>query len=469
MLSRKITSALEKWKDGPYKECPIIRGARQVGKSFVAERFMESNYESFLTIDFSRDRSLRSIFDGDLDVDRLIENICIYFPHFKPVPYRTCILFDEIQYCSAARTSLKFFVQDGRYRIIATGSSLGMMLREANDPSSPADDLEPVGYEKEYPMYPLDFEEFLWGVGIDRDAVSSIRRRIHDREAFGSALCDRLTELFQIYTVVGGMPEAVQIYVDTKDMDDVRSVQHKLLEGYRNDVARYVDGKERDRILSLFDSIPSQLSEKNTKFMYSRIESLSIPTYDTYSKGINWLYEARMVLRCNNLTQPALPLERNAIVKSFKLYLNDSGLLAGMMDPSISKALITGDRRVNKGAIMENRVASCLVCCGYTPYFFDNGHLEIDFIVDIGSNVTAMEIKSGNNNRAKSLRSIKDNYNVKRRIKFEFTDIYVDDDGVEHYPLFACAFADALRNDGRMDVSFDAAELNGMLKGRSPP
>ena len=467
MLKRKITSYLEKWKDSPYKECPLIRGARQIGKSYIVEKFMQDNFESYLTIDFSRDRSLRSLFDGDLDIDRIMDDICIHFPGFKPIPGKTAILLDEIQYCSAARTSLKFFVLDGRYRVIATGSSLGMILREENDPSPPEDDLEPVGYEKEYAMYPLDFEEFLWNMGMEDAAVDSIRRRIHDRVRFGDGICDRLTRLFKIYTVVGGMPEAVQTYVDTSDMDAVRNVQKKIVEGYRNDIARYVDEKERDRILSLFDSIPSQLCEENTKFMYSRIESISIPTYDTYSKGINWLCEARIAAMCKNLSQPALPLERNAMNKSFKLYMNDSGLLAGMMDPSISKAVLKDDHRVNRGAIMENRVFSCIQSCGYTPYFFSNNHLEIDFIVNISNNVSAMEIKSGNNKRARSLHSIKENHGVKRRMKFELSDIFVDEDGVEHYPLFACAFADALKGNSDMDVTFDAGELNDMLKNGS--
>ncbi|MCQ2071349.1 MAG: DUF4143 domain-containing protein, partial [archaeon] len=430
------------WKNSEYRECLLVKGARQVGKTYVIDRFLDDNYPNHLKIDFSLDTGMIGVFDGDLDIDRIIADISIRNPGFRPVPYETVLFFDEIQLCRRARSSLKSFVTDGRYRVIASGSLLGLTYKK--DGRDEDVDILPVGYERSVCLKPMDFEEFLWAIGVDIQAVDHIRGCIRSKSPLSTPTVDRISRYFNVYTVVGGMPEVVCRYLDTKNFDDVRQVQLKILAGYRDDIKKYADRKDQDKIAASFDSIPVQLSQDNKKFRYSVVDADYVPTYATYESGINWMSDASIVERTFNLTAPSNPLPQFVNRKHFKIYMGDTGLLTCMLGIDTVHGIMAGDSRVNKGAVAENIVAQCISACGLPLYYFSNNGLEIDFILSLRGMVTAIEVKSGNNTKAKSLKSIHDNYRVKRRIKLEKTDIYVDNDGIEHYPLFACAFIDSM-------------------------
>lgn len=451
MLKRKIFDKLVEWQNSDYHECLLIKGARQVGKTYIINEFLKESHSNFIKIDFSIDTEMLGVFDDSLNVDRIISEIAIRAPNFKPVPYETILFFDEIQLCKKARSALKSFAVDGRYRVIASGSLLGLNYKKSQDKNDVT--ILPMGYERIIEMRSLDFEEFLWAIGIDQTAIDRIRECIRTRTPLSESTVKTIDRYFNIYTVVGGMPEVVNRYVETKDIQAVREVQKKIISGYREDVKKYAEPSDQGKIASSFDSIPVQLSQENKKFRYSMIDSNYVPTYNTYESGITWMSDAAVIERSFNVSSPANPLAQFVKKSQFKVYLCDTGLLVCMLGLDVAHAVIADDKRVNKGAVAENIVAQCISSCGQPLYYFSNSSLEIDFITTMRGTVTAIEVKSGNNTKAKSLKSLAENYNVKRRMKFEKTDICVTEDGVEHYPIFASAFIDSMFREFDIDLS----------------
>ncbi len=455
VLRRKIDEELEKWANGPADKCLLIKGARQVGKSFSVEKFLSNHFNNHVTINFDIEPSLKEIFKGKTDIDSILDKINI---HFKThIGSDSAIFIDEIQSCPEARTLLKTFALDGRVHVVASGSLLGLTFR--NCPSFP------VGYEHVVDMKSLDFEEFLWARGINEETISYIRECILSKEKIDEFILNSIEENFRIFCVVGGMPRAVVSYLETNNIEKVRQEQNDIMSGYRNDIGKYSEMKDRDRIFNTLDSIPIQLSRKKKKFMYSAIPDVSNASNRTYAYSIEWLINSGIVSQCNNISEPKLPIEERVIPNSFKIYMNDTGLLLSMMDYDVSHGILVKDTRVNKGGITENLTAECLIKSGKKLNYFERNNLELDFILVIKGIVTAAEVKSGNSKQAKSLRSAKENYNVKRRIKFENTNIYVDTEGVEHYPLFVSAFSDSLSET--LDAIFippDTDEINDRMK-----
>ncbi len=458
VFERKILKELEDWFNSGMRECIVLEGARQVGKSFAIERFLDSRFESHITLDFSLNPSLKGIFDGDLDVDGIIRKMKTHFTGFDPVPGKTAIFLDEIQACPNARTSLKSFSLDGRYAVISSGSLLGINYSKV--PSYP------VGYEHHLNLRSLDFEEFLWAMGIDGETIAYIRGCISSKSSIDRFILDKFNEYFRIFMTVGGMPAAVKSYLENRDIADARITHRNILSGYRNDIGKYSDERERNKIFACFDSIPLQLSKENKKFVYSDIKEAESPSARKYRSSIDWIEDAGIGTLCTNLSEPKMPFEERGNGSAFKLYMNDTGLLLSMMGDDVAHAAIKGDMRVNKGALAENAVAECLSKCGIDLHYFSKKNLAIDFIVPMGGEVVAIEVKSGNNRRSKSLDSIKENYGVKRRMKFEDSDVKVTSDGVEHYPLFAAAFADSMfeKYSLRADPG-DAGDVNSRVKG----
>lgn len=457
MLKRKIESVLEEWRRDPHGKCLVIKGARQVGKTYSVTRFLRDNYDDFAVVDFGTNRELFDAFGDDLSVDSIIERLRIILRH--PLKPGTPIFMDEIQECPGARTSLKNFAVDGRYPVIASGSILGLHYREVP--------MYPVGYERVVEMRSLDFEEFLWAIGIGEETTERIRDIIRKRERFGKTLLENIDRWFTMFAVVGGMPSAVNRYLETRDLDIVRAEQQAILEGFRTDTSKYLGTRGRNSAFACFDSLPDQLTQENKKFMYSRIGGSIPANAAAYSEAIQWIAVAGIAEQCHNLTEPALPLESRVVANQFKIYIRDTGLLMSMYKRDVAAALIRGDRRVNNGGIMENLVAECISKCGHRPLYFGTKTMEVDFITVMRGTVTAMEVKSGNNRRSKSLRSIRDKYGVKRRMKFEITDIEVDGEGVEHYPLFACAFIDSMYDEPEIVLDLpEEGEMERLLDER---
>jgi predicted AAA+ superfamily ATPase len=432
-VRRKFDDRLLRWKDAKDKTCLLVKGARQVGKTYSIESFGKSNYETYVYINFETDRDACRIFDGNLDADTVVMNLTAKFRDKRLMPGKTLIFLDEIQSCPNARVALKPLAIDGRFDVVASGSLLGLNFGKVSS--------FPVGYETVVDLNSMDFEEFLWALGYDESFVSNIRSAVVERRPMDEYLLKRMEELFRWHVIVGGMPEAVGKFAETGDFRQVYEIQKKITSGYLDDVTKYAVGREA-KARSCFESIPAQLSKRNKKFVFGEVDGKSGAGVREYESGIRWLLDAGIINCCHNLQEPALPLAVNKRFNVFKIYMKDTGLLTSMMESNVPFALLKGDMAVNEGAIIENAAADAIAKHGYAlTYFETKGTLEVDFVLNIGGVATALEVKSGDNTKSKSLSVVMDKHGVKKGMKFWRGNIGSEGD-VECYPLFALAFID---------------------------
>lgn len=273
MLKRKMYQFLTDWKSAKGKECLLIKGARQIGKTFIVEEFGRNEYQSFVEINFLRSPSLKEIFSGDLSADEIYKRMSAYLPGTRFSKGSTLVFLDEIQKCASARTALKFLAEDGRYDVIASGSLLGLHYGQDADEEVEAVESIPVGFERQVVMYSMDFEEFLWACGYTQETVDYLRSFFEKREKVPQSLNEKLESLLREYIVVGGMPEAVQAFVNTKDFNEVQVVQEKILSAYDDDIANHAKSVEKVKIRACYDSLPRQLARENKKFKYAEVET----------------------------------------------------------------------------------------------------------------------------------------------------------------------------------------------------
>lgn len=346
-------------------------------------------------------------------------------------PKRTMIFLDEIQSCPGARTAIRFMVRDGRFDIVASGSLLGLNHKEVSS--------YPAGDESTVDMYSLDFEEFLWALGVSDGLIADVRGRLSRKEQLNTFLLDRFDEYFRWYMIVGGMPAVVEEFVGSHDFGRVRQTQKRILDAYKADISKYAKGVSKSRARDCLLSVPEQMGGR---FRYKDVEGIDGSGYSAYGDSLNWLTDAGIIFKCVNVSGPTLPLSFNVKYNVFKVFMSDPGILTAMMEKDTVPALLRGDSLVNGGVVAENAVAGELVRKGtQMTYFERKGRLEVDFVMGIGATVTAVEVKSGNNAKSKSLDSLmSDKYGVPRGIKLERTNVHIDEKGVEHYPLFAAAF-----------------------------
>ena len=324
MLRRKIQDTLLQWKKTPGHKPLVIKGCRQCGKTFSVREFAKKYYKHEVYLNFLQDSSYASIFSGSLEVNHLVMMMSALIPDAVFEAGRTVIILDEIQDCPDARTALKFFHLDGRFDVICTCSLLGVR-GYGKEPKS-----VPVGYETVIDMFPLDFEEFLWANGITAPMISILEDCLKKESPVPEALHNRFRQLLLQYVVVGGMPEAVQLFVDTKQVGSVLQLQRDIIRSYEDDMIKYADKKDKGRIAECFQSIPKQLSKENKKFQYSVVRKGG--TASQYAGSLQWIEDAGIISRCYNLTLPELPLDGNAIEDIFKVYMKDTGLLISMLE-----------------------------------------------------------------------------------------------------------------------------------------
>ena len=375
MLKRKITERLNNWKNDPHKKPLVIKGVRQCGKTFSVMDFARRNYSHAIYINFYENPEYASLFSGSLKVDDLVMYMSALLGTGAVFEEgQTIIILDEIQHCPNARTSLKFFKTDGRYDVIATGSLLGVSGYGDEELSIP------VGYEEIIEMFPLDFEEFLWANGISDQVIDLMQNSLEQCSPVPEPIHNRMRELLLQYTVIGGMPEVVQRFIDTHQISQTLVLQRNILNEYRDDMVKYAVGKDKSKIRECFDSIPKQLAKENKKFQYSVIRKKG--TSEMFQGSIKWIEDAGIIRRCYNLTLPELPLDGNAIPEIFKVYMADTGLFTAMLEDGSQYDILKGNLYGYKGAVFENLIADILGKNGRKLYYFhkDSG-LEIDFII----------------------------------------------------------------------------------------
>ena len=436
MLKRKITHSIKKWVDSKSRKCLVIQGARQTGKTYIVERFAEENYEEIVEINFKQIPSAMDIFSDDLTVDNMIMAMRFRFPEKKIIPGKTLIFLDEIQECQEAITSLKFWALDSRFDVIASGSLLGIDYKRASS--------YPVGYVDYLKMYGIDFEEFLWGMGISEDMIMNLCRYIDSKDIVPEAIHSQMMKYFRQYIAIGGMPEAVQKYIDTRDFREVDRIQRSLLQGYQYDIAYYATAEEKVKAEKCYLSLAKQLLDKeNHKFQYKEVEHGG--RAQKYFSSIEWLLRADMVHLCKRVTDIRFDLDNYARDDFFRAYTTDLSLLMAMKDFSLKQHIIENTLDGNsKGGIFECAIADVLYKKGYQLYFYKNETTkkEIDVIIQKDGKVIPIEVKSGNT-RANSLKTImKNNKDISFGYKFIDGNIGVSEEGIITLPLYMVAFFD---------------------------
>lgn len=459
-MRRKITDVIEKWAASNERKALMITGSRQVGKTYSVEEFGNRAFGGhFLEINFKDNPGFARIFDGSLEVDELVMKMTVEFPDFEFVPGNTLIFLDEIQNCPQARTALKPLAKDGRYKVIASGSLLGVRMSEVS--------LHPTGYMTAADMHPMDFEEFLWAIGVPQTAIDEVRAAIGRDQPIEEFLFSTFSELYSRYMVVGGMPEAVKLFTETKKVTGLRTVFNDLVDGYMGDVDQYAEGAAKALIVPCLRSIPMMLAAENKRFVYSDVdlgdsgvaEGSRRTGFRYFAPALNWLSMAHITLTCNRVSEPRSPLEERTRPDIFKLYMLDTGVLTSLYDTSVFSEVFFGDPFVNAGAIAENAVAQAFAAEGRKLMYYASSspRTEIDFVTVVRGKVCLVEVKSGENRECRSLNKIMGEYGASG-IMFETRNVFVDDRGVHHYPLFAASFMDAI--DPRPDVEVDLSGVD---------
>lgn len=413
MLKRKIEQRLQEWKRSPNRKPLLIKGCRQCGKTYSVLDFAKKNYKHVVYLNFFENPDYCSVFEGSLEIDNITMLLSALLGSEAVFePGNTILVLDEIQECPDARTALKFFHLDGRYDVIGTGSLLGVR-GYGKEPKS-----IPVGYETTIDMSPLDFEEFLWANGISEVVIDSLRKNIRAVTPVPEALHKKMRQLLLQYTVVGGMPDVVQTFVDTKRLDEVLNMQRDIVRSYEDDMIKYANQKDKSHILECFQSIPKQLSKENKKFQYSVVKKGS--TASKYAGSLQWIEDAGIISRCYNLTATELPLDGNAQDDVFKVYMRDCGLFISMLEDGTQFDVLQGNLARYKGAIFENLIADMFTKMGRKLYYFHkNSGLEVDFVIRYKGECTLVEVKasSGNTKSTKTILAHPEKYHVNSVIK----------------------------------------------------
>lgn len=420
MLKRKIETFLAEWKKSEDKKPLVIKGIRQCGKTFIVRKFASENYENVVYMNFILEPDKKSAFSGNIDVDTIVLNLSALIKGSRFVTGKTCIILDEIQECKEARTALKSFHIDGRFDVIATGSLLGVRGygKSKRREEEEGQDSVPVGYETVTEMRPLDFEEFLWANGITDKVVDAIKSCYENETAVPDGIHRAMTELLYRYVIVGGLPEAVNCFLKTKNIERIYKLQRNIIAGYEEDMVKYADDADKPRIRECFESVPKQLAKENKKFQYSVVRKGGRSSQ--YIGSIQWLEDAGIVCRCYNTQITELPLEGNAVKDCFKVYATDIGLLTAMLDYGTQADILKGNLLGYKGAIFENLMADFLCKSGQKLYYFHKeSGLELDFLVRHKGECVILEAKA-KSGKAKSMATVLKNknvYHVKRAIK----------------------------------------------------
>ena len=430
---RKIDEYLKNWKADPAHKPLIVKGARQIGKTESILHFARAYYENVVYINFALEKKFMKILADGYDVGSVIQNISLADPSKKFIPDKTIILFDEIQDNPDVATTLKSFKIDGRYDVICSGSMLGINYKKIHSNS--------VGAKTDYEMFSMDFEEFLWAKGYSQDQIDSILDHMVKNQPFNDNELAVFKKLFLDYCVLGGMPDVVKIYLETGTFSGTLDVQEQIRLDYEEDVRKYVEGLDQTKIISVYRSIPAQLAKENKKFQFNKIAKNARSR--EYTGCIEWLRDAGVVIECNCLQYPELPLKGNIEESRFKLYYPDTGLLVSSLDEEAQEDLrVNKNLGVYRGALYENFVAEAFVKQGLGLFYYkkENSTLEEDFFVRTQNDLIPVEVKS-NRNRSKSLSSLIKNKNysdISYGIKLgDFNVGYAND--IYTFPYF-CAF-----------------------------
>lgn len=443
MLKRDIWNELIAWKERKHHPL-VIRGLRQIGKTFIVKQFGETFYENVVYLDLRENKAVHKAFDGNFDVDQLILSITAsdFNAHF--VPGKTLLILDEIQDCPNARSSLKYWDLDGRFDVICTGSFLG--VKGFRNPYVRG---VPVGYEEQITMYPLTFREFLLNTGMDNKVFDYVEKSLKEKTKIEQTVHESIRNLYLQYLIVGGMPEVVINFFENHDVNQVRECQKRILQSIKDDFGRYKDKNGNDAVNEVLklrseaclNSLPAQLSKEYKKFQYSLVDVKGHSPEK--ADGLQYLEDVGLVVRSYNTRELVYPLESSKISTEFKIFYIDTGLLVSQLGNDVPEKILSGDLGAYKGAIAENMVASSFAKNGMDLYYFHapSGSPELDFLYEKDGEVGIIECKA-TNNRATSMKFVLSNskkYGKHPAVKIADSNVGAGTD-FETYPLYALGF-----------------------------
>ena len=423
-MKRFIFDELLKWKESKYRKPLILKGARQIGKTYILKKFGEENYEGVAYFNFEHDEDLQNIFVNTKSPKRILEQLS--FIYGKAIlPEKTLIIFDEIQECPNALNSLKYFQEEANeYHIACAGSLLGIRLSHTSFPVGKVDFLN---------MYPMTFSEFL--IADNCENLVEYMKSIKTIEKIPEIFFNQLEEKLKAYFIIGGMPEAVNVWVNEKNIELVNHVQENILRAYESDFSKHTQNSEANKISLIWNSIPSQLAKENKKFLYQVIKEGARAR--EYGNALNWLNDANLIYKIYNITKPDFPLKAYHDLSFFKIYMNDVGLLRRMANLD-SKIVIEGDRLFEefKGAFTENYVLTMLnYVFDEVPNYFTFDRNEIDFVIQYKNKIIPIEVKSNKSTKNISLSKYNQKYDNEISIRFSMNNLNKDEK-VLNIPLF---------------------------------
>lgn len=414
-MQRFITEKLIKWKNSKDRKPLILKGARQVGKTYILKEFGKNNYDNVAYFNFDHDDGLAELFLNTKDPKRIIEQLSL--ANGKKInPNTTLIIFDEIQECSNALNSLKYFCEEAsEYHVACAGSLLGIRLSKTSFPVGKVDFLN---------LYPMTFSEFL--IADNSENLVLVMRQTKDIKEIPKIFEDRLIEKLKIYYIIGGMPEVVYSWVNDKDIEKVNKIQKNILDSYENDFSKHTETSEANKISLIWNGIPSQLARENKKFVYQVVKEGARAR--EYEGALNWLNAANLISKCYLVNKCAFPLKAYHDLSAYKIYMNDVGLLRRMANLD-SRIVVEGDKLFEefKGALTENYVLNMLnFVFDNVPNYFTFDRCEIDFVIQNKNRIIPIEVKSGKSVNNTSLTRYNDKFNSDISVRFSLNNFKLD-------------------------------------------
>lgn len=449
MLERKISHYIEHFYE-VNRGALLLAGARQIGKTYSIRKFAKEHFKSFIEINFVETPEAIEIFSTAQNSNDILLRLSVLTD--KPlIKDDTIIFFDEVQLCPEIVTAIKFLVDDGRYRYILSGSLLGVELNNLRS--------TPVGYMAIKDMYPLDLEEFMWAVGVNKDIIATLKSAWENKQAVDDFVHRKMMEIFRLYLIVGGMPDAVNAYKENNNLQDVIEKQREIIRLYRKDISQY-DIARQLNIKEVFDLIPSELNSKNKRFFIKDLNTKA--RMEKYKDEFLWLKDAGVAIPVYNIEEPKSPLKLASSRSLFKLFSNDVGLLACQYSDGIQLKILTGDDVINHGSIFENVVTQELHAHGFNDLYYYNSKKmgEVDFVVELNGEVCPIEVKSGKDYaRHRALNNILNckDYTIPQAIVL-CNDNYSIKDKVSYMPIYMVMF---INKEQPMNIKF-SLDLNGL-------
>ena len=448
MLKRKIDSYLEQFYKRTNKAL-LVTGARQTGKSFSIRQYGTTHYENFVEINFIEQPDAVEILKGAKSSQDILVRLSL-LTSTPLVAGNTLVFFDEVQECPEIVTAIKFLVDEGSYRYILSGSLLGVELQDLRS--------EPVGYMDVKDMYPLDLEEFFMAMGVSRQVRDNLQKAFEKQQPVDEFVHKKIMELFRLYLIVGGMPAAVQKYIDTHNLQDVMAEQQAIIRLYKRDITKY-DKNHKLYIDEIFDLIPSELNAKNKRFILKDLnENLK---FSRYENSFLWLKNAGVALPTYNVEEPVVSLKLSRSRNLFKLFQSDIGLLACQYAEGIQLRIINDEKGINYGSIYENVVAQELQAHGFELYYFNSKKQgELDFIIEKDGHTLPIEVKSGKDyQRHNALSNVMGNadYGIPRALVF-CNDNVSTSGNIVYLPIYMVAY---LKKEVIGEVIYDV-DLEGI-------